>query len=383
MTTDIHETTSLLGTVTDALNSASFTLKENVETFLPPTDGISLLDIKNELLLSYLQNLAFLVLLRVRDLKDHNASKDGQKTQLLQKLTQLRVYIERGVRPLEGRLKYQIDSTLRAAENAQLRREQKEKNGQIKSQNNDKTDDEPASDSDSDSDTTLLPTVNNAEVAALSHGPRLHLTQAKARLPSHPSKDTSSSRSKEVYKPPRLNPTAMPSTDPQAPSGTQRNRRSHLLSEYIDEEMSAAPLAVPSIGANATHAQSGRNTTSTSRSAIAAQRERTEYEERNFTRLPNESKAEKRKRKQSEAREGGRDVFGGEDWTGLGGLGDRIERGTKGGRKEERESILHRREKRARATEDGPRGSGLGEGIGEVFEKKRRVMEGRSHKKRR
>ena len=383
MTADIQETTSLLKTITDALNSASSSLKEKADTFLPPIDGISLLDVKNELLLSYLQNLAFLVLLRIRDLKGHDAAEDAQRTQLLQKLTQLRVYIERGVRPLEGRLKYQIDSTLRAAENARLREERKQKNGQVNSQNNDKMDDESASDSDSDSDTTSPPAANNVELAALSHGPRLHLTQAKPQPASQSSKATLSSRSKEVYRPPRLNPTAMPSTDPQKPSRTIRNRRSHLLSEYIDEEMSAAPLAVPSIGANATHTQSGRNTAGTSRSAIAAQRERTEYEERNFTRLPNESKAEKRKRKKNETREGGRDVFGGEDWTGLGGLGDRIEKGTKGGRNGERESVHHRREKRARATEDGPRGSGLGEGIGEVFEKKRRVMEGRSHKKRR
>ena len=50
----------------------------------------------------------------------------------------------------------------------------------------------------------------------------------------------------------------------------------------------------------------------------------------------------------------------------------------------EREGLLKRREKR-RATEDGPRGDGREEGsggIGERFEKRRRVLEGRELKRR-
>ena len=42
-----------------------------------PKDGISLLDVKNELLLSYLQNLVFLILLKLR-----NAKSDAGSTEL-------------------------------------------------------------------------------------------------------------------------------------------------------------------------------------------------------------------------------------------------------------------------------------------------------------
>ena len=94
-----------------------------------------------------------------------------------------------------------------------------------------------------------------------------------------------------------------------------------------------------------------------------------------FSGLPGASKAERKKEKARQAREG-RDMFGGEDWTGLGGMGDRI-RGTVKGKG----NMLERREKRKRDTADMPRGDGVG--IGETFEKRRRVMQGRMDRKKR
>jgi U3 small nucleolar ribonucleoprotein protein LCP5 len=92
---------------------------------LPPKEGISLLDVKNELLLSYLQNLVFLIVLKLRSQLVSLASEKQNKDEpldihdeVVKKLVELRVYLEKGVRPLEGRLKYQIDKVIRAADDA-------------------------------------------------------------------------------------------------------------------------------------------------------------------------------------------------------------------------------------------------------------------------
>jgi U3 small nucleolar ribonucleoprotein protein LCP5 len=55
---------ALLATLVSSIQSASEALP--TEDVSPPKEGISLLDVKNELLLSYLQNLVFLILLKLR-----------------------------------------------------------------------------------------------------------------------------------------------------------------------------------------------------------------------------------------------------------------------------------------------------------------------------
>ncbi|RMZ82642.1 hypothetical protein DV738_g1658, partial [Chaetothyriales sp. CBS 135597] len=339
-----------LNTLVDALESASDALdaaNDNNDAFIPPTDGLSLLDTKNSMLLSYLQSLVFLILVQLRDLKVDDedesfaAEVDNMKAEAQQKLNELRIYLDRGVRPIESRLKYQIDSALRAAETDQ-------RNAHAK---------------------------DEAENALL-YKPNLSLPRRDKPAPS--SKDRSLGGGGGVYKAPRMNPTAMPDPDKRDRDRTHepRKRKSQLLNEYIDEELSSTPRAQPSIGSNNTILDMGRG--GLSQRDREKERERTEYEERNFTRLREPSKKERR-----EARRKGqlnnRDVFGGEDWTGLGGLGDRLSKSVTLGRRE-RDSVLKRREKR-RATEDLPRGDGTGTGIGDSFEKKRRVLEARAERK--
>ncbi|RMZ77319.1 hypothetical protein DV737_g4443, partial [Chaetothyriales sp. CBS 132003] len=274
----------LLTTVTNALTNAADALHaSDDDAFAPPTDGLSLLDAKNSLLLSYLQSLVLLLLVQLRQVQGEEAGVASIGSAVQQKLTELRVYLDRGVRPIEGRLKYQIDSALRAADSSR----------------------------------------RDAHAKAMS-----------------------------------------------------RVRKSQLLNEYIDEELSSAPRAQPSIGSNKTILDGGRG--GLSQRDREKERERSEYEERNFTRLPAQTKKERR-----EARRKGqldrRDIFGGEDWTGLGGLGDRVSRSVSIGRGG-REGVLKRREKR-RATEDLPRSDGTGMGIGDSFEKRRRTLEARAARK--
>jgi len=362
-------TASLLSTLADAVTSARLAFPEDESALLPPTDGNSLLDVKNDLLLAYLQNLAFLIILRLRNNEGTSSDTIKLGEEAVKKLVEQRVYLERGVRPLEGRLKYQIDKVLRAADDATRGAQEKStKKATATGANDEDFGSEVSDGSEADSDAS---SVDDLERSASNARPGVLRTTAKPV-------DSSSTRTKAsatgAYKPPKITPTAMPA--PPSRDAPQRKRRSNLVDEYIDDEVSTAPRAQPSIGSNSTILDRGRGGLSTrDREKL---RERTDYEERNFVRLPGESKAEKRKaRARGENR---RDMFGGEDWTGLGGLGDRINRSVVG-RKGEKESVLERREKRKRETVDGPRGDGTA--IGDAFEKKRKVLQGRAEKKTR
>ena len=109
---------ALLETLTQSITSASEVAKDKVPSLLPPKDGISLLDVKNELFISYLQNLVFLILLKIRNSRSDCSEGDGRdfNSSVTKKLHELSVYIDKGVLNLEKDLKYQIDKVVHAAE---------------------------------------------------------------------------------------------------------------------------------------------------------------------------------------------------------------------------------------------------------------------------
>ncbi|KIX03415.1 uncharacterized protein Z518_06967 [Rhinocladiella mackenziei CBS 650.93] len=383
---------SLLATLGSALESATTAFPDGEEQFLPPAEGVSLLDIKNDLLLSYLQNLVFLVIIKLRNADSRAETSCDIKADVVKKLVELRVYLERGVRPLESKLKYQIDKVVRAAEEDDRRNTQKsrgdkdsKKKAATKTLNQDG---DVWGESDSDPRGAGEEYLNGPVEGDMSVGPRpaalLRNTDTTTLKKDSSTKSRSTATTSGAYKPPRITPTAMPeppsTKDREVPA---RKRRSQLLDEYVDEELSTAPRAQPSIGSNSTIIKHGRGAMS-SRDR-EKERERIEYEERNFTRLPAESKAERRKARLRGERER-RDMFGGEDWTGLGGLGDRINRSVTGKSRGEKANVLERREKRRRETQDGPRDDGSGGiniRIGESFEKRRRIMQQKAEKKAR
>jgi U3 small nucleolar ribonucleoprotein protein LCP5 len=365
---------SLVSTLADSLTSATTSLPSDHDLVQPPTDGISLLDTKNALLLSYIHNLVFLIILKLRQ-----TAEEGQDTimpldaAVVKKLVELRVYMERGVRPLEGRLKYQIEKVLRAADDAE-RTATAKADGGARSSNTTRINGVNRDDSDaSGADTGASP--QPTKPSDLSYRPN---PAALLRKPQ-PSNDTKTSnpRLSATYKPPRITPTSMPTSNISRDTNpSRRQRKSHLLDEYVSSELSSAPLAEPSIGSNGTILDRGRR--SLSARQREKERERTEYEEQNLARLPGESRAEKRKaRMRGEA--GARNMYGGEQWVELGEVGDRVARSV-GKRKDEGRGVLERREKRRR--DDGDeRGGGVS--IGEMFEKRKRVVEGRAEKKAR
>ena len=388
--------TDLLTTLTSSLESAQSAQPSDI--FSSSSDatknGISLLTTKNELLLSYLHNLVFLIVLKLRSFQNSNDTDDDESkigTDVVSKLVELRAYMDKGVKPLEGKLKYQIEKVVRAADDAErdaFSKQTRKANG-AKSKmsgskvrrngagngSNESSDNSSSGASSEDGESES----DGHELDDLSYRPNPSALQLKSKdtttSSTRPSKTLASTAG--AYKPPRINPTAMPtSVSDQTSRKATRDRpnRSNLMDDYVAEELDVAPHAQPSIGSNI--ADHGR--TQVSQRDRAEQANRTRYEEENFIRLPTLSKAEKKKQK---ARAGGRgDMYGGEEFRGLGEIGDRVSRAV--GRKERGGGSGSDALGKSRKRGVGDLGGG-GEDLrmGGAFEKRRRVLEDRKARK--
>lgn len=308
---------ALLTTLTDSLTSASSFVPKSTNLG-PPADGISLLDTKNELLLSYLHNLVFLIILKLRNQSSPNPAEEKDQSSLndavTQKLVELRVYTEKGVRPLEGRLKYQLDKLLLAASEAPTAPAPDNsplKTSRATEQRAGKPD---ASASDSDASSAPRPAI-----PGLAHRPN---PSAFAR-PSE-TKAARQSASDGLYRPPRITPTALPTTDASSRKKEVKPRNSHTLNEFIREEMDDEPIAEPSIGAGS--GLRGREK--------EKEEERRAYEEMRLVRLPEEKKSKKGKRDRGMGEGFGEDLVGGLgdfEFEGLKGRGGKRKREAGGG----------------------------------------------------
>ena len=295
-TLDLH---GLLSTLTESLDAASTALPESVD-LTPHSNGISLFDTKSELLLSYLENLVFLILMKIRNFNDDSTSEESESfsDQVRKRLVELRIYLERGVRPLESKLKYQVDKLLAAAAEADT---PNQVNGGKKSK---------IDGNGSGSDAEVAPAP--AEASELSYRPN---PSAFARS-KEASRSYIQSDKPGIYKPPRITPTALPTTD-RATQKLTRPRKSRTVDDFIREELTDAPMAETSIGA-------GNGLRGKERER---EEERRAYEEQRLVRLPEEKRGKKR-------RVGG----GGEDLdVGFTGLGGGVEFGELKGRKKRRD----------------------------------------------
>ncbi|RYP46681.1 hypothetical protein DL768_007153 [Monosporascus sp. mg162] len=378
----------LLDSLSHSLNSALDATPKLAGIIEPTKEGVSLLDVKNELLLSYLQNLVFRILLKIRNAKNeasHSGNNHGESPDLsdtvVKKLVELRLYLDKGVRPLEEKLRFQLDKILRAADNADRSAQQaKQAEALKKSKAHDgefeSGSEEDSEDDDEDAEEADGPDRSTRDPAAKSYVPGAHgfipITKPVGMAAAAVTKDKTG-----VYRPPKIAPTVMPTTE-RRERAERRPMKSATMDEYVSQELSAAPLAQPSVGADIVRRGRGMKT-ATER---AEEERRREYEETNFVRLPSESKKDKAKRRAREEGRGGKMTFGGEEWRELGEGVDRISRltarqgqGASGGTK----ALLEKSRKRGRETTDSARGSGLNSGtreIGERFNKKVKVMEG-------
>ncbi|QIW98213.1 hypothetical protein AMS68_003731 [Peltaster fructicola] len=307
------------------------------DSYQVPDDGISLLDVKNEIFISYLQGLALRNLLVVRSIKEGKSFDEVQdiNTELTKKLAEQRLYLERGVRPLEQRIKYQVDKVVKAA-NDEVEQAAKKEKFEITKQNGSEESEE-----DEELD-ELAYRPNPAAFAAAETGEDNAARRAK-------------SKEDGVYRPPRVSATAMPNFDQK--ERRKRPDRSTTVDEYISNELSTAPVAQPSIGSTITG--SGRGVKNAR--AMAEEAARREYEETHLVRLSRDLKKEKAQR----ARERG--GFGGEEWRGI---GENLDRITDLTRNKSKVSALDKSRKR-RAVEDGPRN----DGIGGAFDVKRKRLD--------
>lgn len=347
---------ALLQTLTQALASASDSASK-LDTSLPSKDGISLLDVKNELFLSYLQNLVFLIVLKLRNRRGGSDDEDEDlDTSVVKKLVELQVYLEKGVRPLENRLKYQIDKVLRAADDAKRLEIAANPKANVKVAHDEEED---SDENDSDVESANGVTLKASEIDDLQYRPN----PASFVRPAVAAESDFRGRSEDgVYKPPRIQATAMPTTTGPQEKGARKPNKSATLEEFVNTELSAAPYAEPSIGS--TIVSGGRR--SKSDKERKEEQEKREYEERNYVRLPKESKKDRKKK--GPVKDAG---YGGEEWRGIGEGIDRIERLTKrkGG---DTRNVLEK--SRKRAIEDGPKSNG-GVEAGQGFQKRLKTLD--------
>ncbi|KAL7924493.1 hypothetical protein ACQKWADRAFT_286839 [Trichoderma austrokoningii] len=368
---------ALLASLTQSLSLAQEGTSK-ISTIEHPKDGISLLDVKNELLLSYLQNLVFLILVKLRNAKSDGKKDSKEREQDLDevvrsKLVELRLYLEKGARPLEEKLRFSIDRFLRTAEDAQRQEKMKEikdsaKTGSSTDESGSDSEEDGEDEDDSEAEETGF-SRPQAKKGTVSAAPNMgSLIDDVAIRPAKRSEDDGAPAG--VYRPPRRERQVMETTETRQ-KAARRPMRSHTMEEFVASELSSAPIAEPSIGT--TIVQGGRRMKTTQERRDEA--ERTEYEEANFTRLPQESKKDRAK-KAKQAGKSGRMQFGGEEWHNLGEGIDRIDRLTKrkeGGAGSGVRAMLEKSRKRGAETEDGPRGSG--HQMGDRFHKKARLLE--------
>ena len=376
----VATTASLSETATSLASSLSDTVEilERVAKLDVANNGVSLLDTKNDLFRSYLHHTIFLILAKIRSSKARKPPPQFSQD-VVRKLVELRLYLERGVRPLEDKLKFSIYNTLQAADDAERKAQAGTRNAAV---SKDGVNDEASSGDEDDAQSGSEDGEgNNQDERAVGNeaynsdesdteGPR---GARIARMVPIEREQSMQAEKSGVYRPPMTRKVAPPDAKPR-----QKQERlpgkSAALEDYLADEMSAAPRSLPSVGT--TILKRGRKVqTEFDRRAEA---ERVDYEERNFLRLPKESKKE-RANKVKTAGRSGRMEFGGEEFRDLGHSADSISRLTK-----KRDAATGVRALLEQSRKRKFEGGGAGHvGMGDKFGKKLKRLDsgGKRHKK--
>ncbi|XP_054283753.1 neuroguidin [Macrosteles quadrilineatus] len=98
---DIEESTGELNTLVDNLKVDIKSGKLNTK------DGISLLDVKNQMMINYISNVVYII---AKKLHGNNIEGDGA----IERLVEMRTVLER-IRPLEQKLKYMMEKLVKTA----------------------------------------------------------------------------------------------------------------------------------------------------------------------------------------------------------------------------------------------------------------------------
>ncbi|EDO17804.1 hypothetical protein Kpol_541p46 [Vanderwaltozyma polyspora DSM 70294] len=299
-----------------ATEAAKLSLQSDLLKGGETKEKVSLLSLKNGSMISYISSLLMIVgeKLNGGNIKDLTVSEHREKT------IENRVVLERGVRPLEKKLAYQLDKLTRAytrmekeyigAEKRALERSQQQLKGS--------SDEEDEDDSSDEEELSYRP---NAAGMVKSSTVKHRNNSDKATEDQHnedEEDENDEDKNSGVYKPPKISAMLPPREQHfddrfNAQEHKDRSNRSRMqaMEEYI-RESSEQPDWESSIGANIVN--HGRGGIKTLRDT-EKERRITTYEEENFTRLNvGGSKIDKRKQKQRE-RMAKVNMIGGEDFS--------------------------------------------------------------------
>jgi Sas10/Utp3/C1D family len=216
-------------------------IKKLSQSQIKTAKGVSYLELKYHLLLSYCTNICFYLLLKASGerVEDHP---------VINKLVRIRVVLEK-VRPLDQKLKYQIDKLLKAANTETLPEEQKD---------------------------------NEEEDDAIDYKPN------PSNLVADEEPESGGSKSQDIYQAPRF--AAVPYEGDAERKKLERRKQKvgkSSIMNFIREEYGDEPLAINDFSGSGI-----RNSTPKHREE---EKEREKYEEERFIRLPVSKKDTKRK----------------------------------------------------------------------------------------
>lgn len=270
--------------VTDLLEKSSISKLE----------GVSLLSLKNHSLLSYITYVVLIVLSHLERLKETNdgAEVEKLKQQLVQDSAIQRVCIEKGIKPLERRLGYQLDKMVRAYVRMESDSKSKlEKMSQQENGSQHANEDENFEDSEESEDELSYKPDALAFVNAARGNKRV---------------SSQENTTKEKYRPPKISAVAPPTTFKEQ-KRSDSTRKLQSMEEYLRDN-SDMPEAQASIGSTIVgHGRFGVKSDHDRKK----EREIQNYEESNFTRLPSTATKKDAKKKRHDMK----NTFAGEDWS--------------------------------------------------------------------
>ncbi|CDK30045.1 unnamed protein product [Kuraishia capsulata CBS 1993] len=277
-------------TTTESLKNLEETLESGSANPVEGTankEGISLLALKNSSMLSYVNSVVLFALAKLDALESKEGVDIDQIDAIVKKTVEQRVVLERGVKPLEKKLGYQMDKLTRSF--LRMQKDLKEAES--------KTVDESADGSGSDDSEDEEDAFNYRPNAANFAQPKAGEVKRHDHNDQDDAEGETETESTEKYKPPRISAMVPPTEEK-----PRRNRQKlQSMEEYL-EEIGDTPMLESSIGSTILDHGRGVKTSKD----VEKEREITRYEEENFTRLP-ENVTKKQKRK--------KDTFAGEDWS--------------------------------------------------------------------
>ncbi|CCE80445.1 Piso0_003561 [Millerozyma farinosa CBS 7064] len=256
-------------------------------------EGVSLLSLKNHSLLSYITYVVLIVLSHLERLKETNddAEIEKLKQNLVQDSAIQRVCIEKGIKPLERRLGYQLDKMVRAYVRMESDSSSKLEKMTQRENGSQHANDENSEDSE-ESEDELSYKPDASAFAKTTRGDKRVSSEDKP--------------TKEKYRPPKISAMAPPATFKEQ-KRSDSTRKLQSMEEYLRDN-SDMPEAQASVGSTIVgHGRFGVKSDHDRKK----EREIQNYEESNFTRLPSTATKKDAKKKRHDMK----NTFAGEDWS--------------------------------------------------------------------